>query len=85
VDGALADAPSGLDADGALADAPDDRPRPVEAARLAPQFQNLAPRGGDRVRHPIVCQQCGKEDTVPFKPTAGRPVLCRDCFSAGRR
>ena len=27
-----------------------------------------------------VCFNCGKETTVPFKPTQGRPVLCRECF-----
>ena len=26
------------------------------------------------------CSQCGKDTTVPFKPTQGRPVLCRECF-----
>src|SRR5437763_17019185 len=26
------------------------------------------------------CSQCGKETTVPFKPTQGRPVYCRECF-----
>jgi CxxC-x17-CxxC domain-containing protein len=26
------------------------------------------------------CSQCGAETTVPFKPTQGRPVLCRSCF-----
>jgi CxxC-x17-CxxC domain-containing protein len=26
------------------------------------------------------CSQCGTETTVPFKPTQGRPVLCRQCF-----
>jgi CxxC-x17-CxxC domain-containing protein len=40
--------------------------------------------GGERQRFSIVCQQCGKEDTVPFKPSSGRPVLCSACFSAGR-
>ena len=30
------------------------------------------------------CSQCGKETTVPFRPTQGRPVLCRECFQ-GRR
>jgi len=29
-----------------------------------------------------VCSQCGKECEIPFKPTGGRPVYCRDCFSA---
>jgi CxxC-x17-CxxC domain-containing protein len=26
------------------------------------------------------CSDCGKECEVPFKPTQGRPVYCRDCF-----
>ena len=26
------------------------------------------------------CSQCGVETVVPFKPTQGRPVLCRQCF-----
>ena len=26
------------------------------------------------------CSQCGRETTVPFKPTQGRPVFCRECF-----
>jgi CxxC-x17-CxxC domain-containing protein len=33
-----------------------------------------------RVETHVVCANCGKETTVPFKPTRGRPVLCRDCF-----
>lgn len=31
-----------------------------------------------------VCSHCGKETTVPFRPTQGRPVFCRECFQ-GRR
>jgi CxxC-x17-CxxC domain-containing protein len=26
------------------------------------------------------CSSCGLETTLPFKPTQGRPVLCRTCF-----
>ena len=26
------------------------------------------------------CSECGAETTVPFRPTQGRPVLCRSCF-----
>jgi CxxC-x17-CxxC domain-containing protein len=26
------------------------------------------------------CSACGEATTVPFKPTQGRPVLCRSCF-----
>ncbi len=32
----------------------------------------------------VTCAECGKETTVPFKPTGARPVLCRDCFSKNR-
>ena len=30
------------------------------------------------------CSQCGKETTVPFRPTQGRPVFCRECFQQRR-
>ena len=30
------------------------------------------------------CSACSKETTVPFKPTQGRPVLCRECFQKQR-
>jgi len=30
------------------------------------------------------CSACGVETTVPFKPTQGRPVLCRSCFQMKR-
>jgi CxxC-x17-CxxC domain-containing protein len=37
---------------------------------------------GGRVRSETrtTCSSCGIETTVPFKPTQGRPVLCRACF-----
>jgi len=43
-------------------------------------------RGGPRVRAETrtVCSQCSEETTVPFKPTQGRPVLCRSCFQKQR-
>ena len=31
------------------------------------------------------CSNCGKETTVPFRPTQGRPVLCRECFQQRRQ
>jgi CxxC-x17-CxxC domain-containing protein len=39
-------------------------------------------RGGSRVRSETrtTCSECSAETTVPFKPTQGRPVLCRSCF-----
>ena len=37
-------------------------------------------KSGARPETRTVCSQCGAETTVPFKPTQGRPVLCRQCF-----
>lgn len=41
---------------------------------------------GDRQRefHEATCAECGATTTVPFKPTQGRPVYCRDCFQSKR-
>jgi CxxC-x17-CxxC domain-containing protein len=36
--------------------------------------------GRDRTETRATCSACGKETTVPFKPSQGRPIYCRDCF-----
>lgn len=38
-----------------------------------------SPGGGTRTA--ITCTKCGKAASVPFTPTPGRPVFCRDCFA----
>jgi CxxC-x17-CxxC domain-containing protein len=38
---------------------------------------NSAPRQ----LYPAVCSECGKPTEVPFNPTPGKPVYCRECFS----
>jgi CxxC-x17-CxxC domain-containing protein len=46
---------------------------------------------GDRERKPlvdVVCDKCGKDCQVPFKPTGDKPVYCSKCFEGegnGRR
>jgi len=37
---------------------------------------NAAPREF----HEAVCSSCGQMTQVPFRPTPGKPVYCRDCF-----
>jgi len=39
-----------------------------------------AAAGISRTETRTLCSDCGIETTVPFKPTQGRPVLCRQCF-----
>src|SRR6185369_13772235 len=38
----------------------------------------------DKQMYPATCSNCGRETEVPFMPTAGRAVLCRDCFNASK-
>jgi CxxC-x17-CxxC domain-containing protein len=40
---------------------------------------------GEREMHKAICADCGKECEVPFKPTEGRPVYCRECFQKHRK
>ena len=39
----------------------------------------------ERTMHKTTCSGCKEECEVPFKPTEGRDVFCRDCFSKQRR
>ena len=41
-----------------------------------------AAAGLSRTETRTECSECGVQTTVPFKPTQGRPVLCRQCFQA---
>jgi len=48
-------------------------PAPAEGA-------GPAAAGISRTETRTECSECGVVTTVPFKPTQGRPVLCRQCF-----
>jgi CxxC-x17-CxxC domain-containing protein len=37
-----------------------------------------------KVETRATCSQCGKDTTVPFRPTQNRPVFCRECFQSRR-
>jgi CxxC-x17-CxxC domain-containing protein len=36
---------------------------------------------GPREMHDATCSECGQPCQVPFRPTEGKPVYCRDCFA----
>ena len=38
--------------------------------------------GGQRQLYPATCSECGKDTEVPFNPSPGKPVYCRDCFQS---
>ncbi|MFH0875191.1 MAG: CxxC-x17-CxxC domain-containing protein [archaeon] len=41
---------------------------------------NFSSFSGPREMHPAKCSECGADCEVPFKPTEGKPVFCRDCY-----
>ncbi len=57
-----------------------DRPRFGDRNTDRPRFADRQERSGPPEMFEVVCAKCGKDTTVPFRPTNGRPVLCRDCF-----
>ncbi len=54
----------------------------VSVLGAAPSGQG---NGFAKVETRTTCSECGKETTVPFKPTQGRPVFCRECFQQKRQ
>ncbi len=46
--------------------------------------RNYRNRDEPREMFDTVCSDCSEECQVPFKPTEGRPVYCRDCFQKHR-
>jgi CxxC-x17-CxxC domain-containing protein len=53
-------------------------------AKRTPSLGPTPSASRPRVETRTNCSACGKETTVPFKPTQGRPVLCRECFQQRR-
>ncbi|MGD0840505.1 MAG: zinc-ribbon domain containing protein [Candidatus Acidiferrales bacterium] len=50
----------------------------------AKRAQGMGQGSQQRSETKTTCSQCGKETTVPFRPTQGRPVYCRECFQQRR-
>ena len=40
---------------------------------------------GPREMHKAICSECKKECEVPFKPTEGKPVYCKDCYMKNKK
>ncbi len=61
-------------------------PKRCKACKGKRSQQLGLPNSGNypKVETRTTCSACGKETTVPFKPTQGRPVFCRECFQQKR-
>lgn len=65
-------------------------PKRCKPCREARRNQRDGGRGGGddarrtREMFDATCASCGGVASVPFRPTAGRPVYCQECFSSGK-
>ncbi len=62
-----------------------DKNRPSESQRPASSESYNARRSSSEEREMFeaVCDNCGKDCKVPFRPTGGRPIYCSNCFEKG--
>tara|TARA_Y100000034_G_C6783157_1_gene350186 strand:- start:408 stop:740 length:333 start_codon:yes stop_codon:yes gene_type:complete len=53
--------------------------------RRSSKRKDFRPRNEEeRTPHTVICDTCNEECEVPFKPTAGKPIYCDDCFKKNR-
>ena len=69
------------------------KPEPGKPVRCQDCFRKNRPQrrfgGGNNRRfdsrpremHKVTCDECKKECEVPFKPTEGKPVFCKECYA----
>ncbi len=56
--------------------------RPVEVPRQQPSQSAPVERPKEhRQMFQVICADCGKNCEVPFRPSVGRPVYCKECFT----
>ncbi len=62
--------------------------RCAECRAIKKQQSRGNDRGGygraNREMFSAVCAECGKETSVPFRPSGDRPVYCSECFQSRR-
>ena len=55
-------------------------PKRCKACKLKHPSPKAAGRQFSKQETVAVCSGCGRETTLPFRPSQGRPVFCRECF-----
>ena len=63
-------------------DAPAEEPTTTDDAPVA-QSSGTDQQG--RELFDIKCDECGGNAQVPFKPSGGRPVYCRECYMKNKQ
>ncbi len=61
-------------------------PRRCSECRISRRRERRGSSGDyPREVYSAVCATCGVETTVPFEPTEGRPVYCKECYAKMRQ
>jgi CxxC-x17-CxxC domain-containing protein len=60
-------------------------PRRCKACKQGHASTQASPNHPAKEETTAVCSGCGKETTLPFRPTQGRPVFCRECFAQQKK
>lgn len=58
--------------------------RPGRGGDFRPRFNDRGSSRGPVELHKAICDNCGKECEVPFRPTSGKPIFCNNCFENQR-
>jgi len=60
-------------------------PKRCKACKLKRAPGQAGPKNFNKQEPVAVCSSCGKETVLPFRPTQGRPVFCRECFGEQKK
>jgi CxxC-x17-CxxC domain-containing protein len=64
----------------------EDVPKPQKATvKFPPRKDNLSDEKKSTLWQEAVCDRCGKDTKVPFKPEEGRGIFCKECLREVRR
>lgn len=58
---------------------------PLDSEMKEPEEAPVSSAPEEAVSYPALCDTCGMEIRVPFKPDGNRPTFCKECFKSYQR
>ena len=49
-------------------------------AKRSSEINAVPSKFQEKRMYPAICAECGNECKVPFRPTPGKPIYCKNCF-----
>ena len=57
------------------------QPVAVPQKEFKPDYSSQRHTTSPRPMYKVICADCGRHCEVPFRPSVGRPVYCKECFA----